>query len=154
MGRKKLPFYRLVAIDARKRREGLEIERLGWYNPVPNEFSCDLNEDRILHWLNQGAQPSETVDGLFRRMGLKYKWHLIQQGTKDNEIEKLLEEWKKNQAKKAELKTEKKKMKKVAASSTEEAKEEAPAEAAAEETKEEAPAEAAAEEEKEESTDE
>ena len=101
MGRKKLPFYRLVAIDARKRREGLEIERLGWYNPVPNEFSCDLNEDRILHWLNQGAQPSETVDGLFRRMGLKYKWHLIQQGTKDNEIEKLLEEWKKNQAKKA-----------------------------------------------------
>ena len=39
MGRKKRPFYRLVAIDSRKRRDGLEIERLGWYNPIHKDLS-------------------------------------------------------------------------------------------------------------------
>ena len=65
MGRKKRPFYRLVAIDSRKRRDGLEIERLGWYNPVQKDLSYDIKEDRVLYWLKEGAQPSDTVSGLF-----------------------------------------------------------------------------------------
>ena len=47
IGRKKRPFYRIVAIDSKKRRDGLEIERLGWYNPLPDNLSCELKEDRI-----------------------------------------------------------------------------------------------------------
>ena len=74
MGRKKSPFYRLVAIDSKRRRDGLEIERLGWYNPVTKEFSYKMDEKRILYWLSEGAQPSDTVSGLFRRSGLSYKW--------------------------------------------------------------------------------
>ena len=64
MGRKKRRFYRLVAIDSKKRRDGLEIERLGWYNPIHKDFSYNMNEERILYWLNEGAQPSNTVLGL------------------------------------------------------------------------------------------
>ena len=91
IGRKKSPFYRLVAIDSRKRRDGREIERLGWYNPVTKEFSYKMDEKRILYWLSEGAQPSDTVSGLFRRSGLSYKWDLIQRGISEDEIDSLLD---------------------------------------------------------------
>ena len=90
MGRKKRPFYRLVAIDSRKRRDGLEVERLGWYNPVEKDLSCQMNEERILYWLGQGAQPSDTVSGLFRRSGLSYKWDLIKSGADGDKVDSLL----------------------------------------------------------------
>ena len=44
LGKKKRPFYRIVAIDSKKRRDGLEIERLGWYNPSSVEISLNMNE--------------------------------------------------------------------------------------------------------------
>ena len=109
MGRKKRPFYRLVAIDSRKRRDGLEIERLGWYNPVQDDLSCNMKEDRILYWLGEGAQPSDTVSGLFKRTGLSYKWDLLKRGIKEDKIEELLSEWAERQKAKEELKAEKKK---------------------------------------------
>ena len=91
LGRKKRAFYRLVAIDSRKRRDGLEIERLGWFNPVGSKNdNINVDEDRILYWLDKGAQPSETVHGLFRRLGLNYKWHLMKQGLKGLELDKYL----------------------------------------------------------------
>ena len=113
MGRKKRPFYRLVAIDSRKRRDGLEIERLGWYNPVQGNLSCNMKEDRILYWLGEGAQPSDTVSGLFKRTGLSYKWDLLKRGVKEDKIEELLSEWSERQKAKQELKAEKKKSKKA-----------------------------------------
>ena len=113
MGRKKRPFYRLVAIDSRKRRDGLEIERLGWYNPVQDNLSCNMKEDRILYWLREGAQPSDTVSGLFKRTGLSYKWDLLKRGVKEDKIEELLSEWSERQKAKQELKAEKKKSKKA-----------------------------------------
>ena len=61
MGRKNRPFYRIVAIDSRSRRDGVEIERLGWFDPLRTDVAVNLNEDRVIHWLKQGAQPSETV---------------------------------------------------------------------------------------------
>ena len=70
----------MVAIDSKKRRDGLEIERLGWYDPIPKEFTYKINEERVLFWLNQGAQPSDTVLGLFKRAGLNYKWELAKLG--------------------------------------------------------------------------
>ncbi len=87
MGRRNRPFYRLIAIDSKKRREGREIERLGWYNPLKKEFSYKINEERILYWLEKGAEISKATKGIFKRSGLSYKWHLIDQGIKEEKIE-------------------------------------------------------------------
>ena len=92
MGRKKRPFYRIVAIDSKKRRDGLEIERLGWYNPLPGDLTCEIKEDRVLYWMKNGAITSDSVKGIFRRQGLSYKWYLMEQGFKGLELDKLLEE--------------------------------------------------------------
>ena len=144
MGRKKKPFYRMVAIDSKKRRDGLEIERLGWYDPIPKEFSYKVNEDRVLFWLKKGAQPSDTVLGLFKRSGLTYKWELIKKGVKEDKISTLIEEWEERQKSREELKLEKSKIKKIKASDTSDSSEESPVEEAAAE---EAPVEEAAAEE-------
>jgi len=143
MGRKKRPFYRLVAIDSRKRRDGLEVEKLGWFNPLPNNLDCKINEERVLFWLDKGAQPSDTVKGLFRRQGLSYKWYLMDHGIKGLELDKLLEEWHVRE----NNRIKKNKDKKIKKKELSQIKEEAPVEAVAEEAPaEEAPVEAAAEE--------
>lgn len=64
-GRKKLPFYRIIAIDSRSRRDGLPIEQLGWYDPLRKE--TNLNAPAIKKWLSVGAKPSETVARLLKR---------------------------------------------------------------------------------------
>jgi small subunit ribosomal protein S16 len=64
-GRKKSPFYRLVAIDSRVRRDGRPLEYLGWYDPLKKE--TNLNAPAIKQWLSVGAQPSETVRGLLKK---------------------------------------------------------------------------------------
>ncbi|GIL84593.1 hypothetical protein Vretimale_14584 [Volvox reticuliferus] len=64
-GRKKLPFYRLVAIDSKKRRDGEPLEYLGWYDPLKKE--TNLNAPAIKEWLAKGALPSETVENLLRK---------------------------------------------------------------------------------------
>lgn len=64
-GRKKLPFYRLVAIDSKKRREGEPLEYLGWYDPLKKE--TNLNAPAIKKWLEHGALPSETVGNLLKK---------------------------------------------------------------------------------------
>lgn len=65
-GRTHAPFYRLVAVDARYKRNGKYLENLGWFNPLPGEGEQDieLKVDRIKHWLSVGAQPSDTVRDL------------------------------------------------------------------------------------------
>ena len=67
MGRKKRPFYRIVAADQRKPRDGRFIERLGYYDPMkePNDLKVDL--ERVDYWLSQGASPSETVNTLIKK---------------------------------------------------------------------------------------
>lgn len=64
-GRKKAPFYRLVAIDSRVRRDGRPIEYLGWYDPLKKE--TNLNAPAIKKWLQVGAQPSDTVRDLLKK---------------------------------------------------------------------------------------
>ncbi len=67
-GSKKRPFYHVVVTDSRKPRDGRFIERLGFFNPVARggEQRLRLEEERIRHWLEQGAQASERVQGLLR----------------------------------------------------------------------------------------
>lgn len=64
-GRKKAPFYRIVAIDGRKARNGKPLEFLGWHNPIADETS--LNAPAIKKWLQNGAQPSDTVRYLLKK---------------------------------------------------------------------------------------
>ena len=98
MGRRKLPFYRLVAIDSRTRRDGAEIERLGWYDPLTsNDQAYSLNEERIFYWLGVGAQPSRTVKNLFSKAGISLKWHMLQNGKSPSEIEVAFDKWQKQQ---------------------------------------------------------
>lgn len=65
MGRKKEPFYRLVAIDSRSRRDGKPIQMLGWYDPLKKESSLDA--PAIKEWLSKGALPSDTVGALLKK---------------------------------------------------------------------------------------
>ncbi|GBF94016.1 30S ribosomal protein S16 [Raphidocelis subcapitata] len=64
-GRKKAPFYRLVAIDSRVRRDGRPLEYLGWYDPLKKE--TNLNAPAIKQWLSVGALPSDTVRQLLKK---------------------------------------------------------------------------------------
>lgn len=69
-GRKKRPFYRLVAADARAQRDGRFLERLGHYNPLTNPAEVVIDEDRVLKWLKRGAQPSDTAKSLLSQTGI------------------------------------------------------------------------------------
>jgi small subunit ribosomal protein S16 len=71
-GRKNHPFYRVVAMDHLKRREGPVLENLGIYDPVnpKADQQVRLNDDRIKHWLGRGASPSDTVRDLLAKRGL------------------------------------------------------------------------------------
>lgn len=72
MGRRNRPFYRINAIEKRKARNGEIIESLGWYDPLVKDWdkAVNLNDDRVRHWLSQGAQPSETVKDILARRGV------------------------------------------------------------------------------------
>lgn len=70
MGRHKRPFYRVVAIDARSRRDGRCLEVVGTFDPLKDPPIADLKQDRVLDWLQKGAQPSMTVRTLLRRSGI------------------------------------------------------------------------------------
>ncbi|HEX2518836.1 MAG TPA: 30S ribosomal protein S16, partial [Castellaniella sp.] len=67
-GSKKRPFYNVVAADSRNRRDGRFIERVGFYNPVAVEGQEKLRIalDRVKYWVDNGAQPSSTVDRLIK----------------------------------------------------------------------------------------
>ena len=93
IGRRNRPFYRLVIMDSRKRRDGAAIEQVGWYNPIAKDDIYSLKEDRILHWLNEGAQATDTVHDILRTSGLAHKWHLIKQGLSDADVEKEMKKW-------------------------------------------------------------
>ena len=136
LGRKNRPFYRLVAIDSRKRRDGREIEKLGWFNPSSVDETFKFNENRVVHWLDKGAIPSLSVKNLLGKTGFNHKYHLIKLGKSEDVIEKEVEEFLARQKDRDERKDENKKLKKEKTKAKAKA-EEAPAEEAA--TEEEAP---------------
>ena len=96
IGRRNRPFYRMVAMDSRNRRDGAAIEELGWYNPIDLNHSYDLKDERILHWLGEGAQPTDAAKKLLRRAGLSHRWHLMQQGMDGSDLEKEMKKWELN----------------------------------------------------------
>ncbi len=76
MGSKKRPFYRLVAADRRFQRDGRFLEILGHYDPMTKPHKFEYDKEKIINWLNNGAQMSETVEGLLRQEGIVQEFNL------------------------------------------------------------------------------
>ena len=75
-GKKGKPFFHIVVADARARRDGKFIEKLGTYNPVVNPAIIELNVDAAVKWLDNGAQPTDTARAILSYKGVLYKKHL------------------------------------------------------------------------------
>ena len=73
MGAKRRPFYRIVATDSRRPRDGQYIELIGTYSPI-GESETKINEELALKWLNCGAIPTDTVRSLFSQQGIMKKF--------------------------------------------------------------------------------
>ncbi len=67
MGAKKKPFYRVVVVEKRSKRDGRFVEIVGHYNPLTQPAQIVLNHDRVNYWIRCGAQPTDTVRSLIRR---------------------------------------------------------------------------------------
>ena len=67
IGAKKRPFYRIVVADSRSPRDGKFIETVGTYDPRKNPSEVKLEGERIRYWLNNGAQPTDTVRGILKK---------------------------------------------------------------------------------------
>lgn len=72
-GANKRPYYRLVATDSRNPRDGRFIEILGTYHPIEKDV-LKIDEEKAIKWLNQGAQPTDTVKSLFTKLGIIEKF--------------------------------------------------------------------------------
>ncbi len=79
MGKKKQPVYRIVVADSRMPRDGRYLESLGYYNPMVEPSTIELNSERALYWLGQGAQPSRQVQNLMKIDGV---WEQFQSSKK------------------------------------------------------------------------
>lgn len=75
-GKKQKPFYWIVAADARSKRDGRYLEKLGTYNPNTNPATIDLNLDQAVKWLHNGAQPTDTARAILSYKGALMKHHL------------------------------------------------------------------------------
>lgn len=73
MGAKKRPFYRIVVADSRSPRDGRCIEEIGYYNPISEPVEVKIDDEKAVKWLNNGAQPTDTVKDLFKKHGINEK---------------------------------------------------------------------------------
>lgn len=107
-GKKRHPFYHIVIADARAKRDGKFIEKIGTYNPNTNPATIDLNFDSALNWLQTGAEMSDTARAILSYKGVLYKNHLIKGVAKgaltEADVEKKFEAWLKDKEGKIDTK--------------------------------------------------
>ena len=72
-GAKRRPFFRMVAADSRRQRDGRFLEILGHYNPLTQPYELVVHKDRVESWISKGAQPSEQVASLLRSLGVSVR---------------------------------------------------------------------------------
>jgi small subunit ribosomal protein S16 len=73
-GAKKRPFYRVVVADSRSARDGRVIDTIGFYNPISKTEPFRIDGERALHWLNEGAELTDTARSVLRRAGVMKAW--------------------------------------------------------------------------------
>lgn len=71
MGAKKAPFYRIVVADSRSPRDGRFVEEIGYYNPTTEPVTVKVDAEKATKWMQNGAQPTDTVKRLFNNAGIK-----------------------------------------------------------------------------------
>jgi small subunit ribosomal protein S16 len=107
-GRRKLAYYHIVVADSRSPRDGRYIEKIGIYNPITNPATIDLDFDKALGWLQNGALPTETCRAILSYKGVLLKKHLLEgvkKGAFDEaEATRRFEEWMKQNEGKIEAK--------------------------------------------------
>jgi small subunit ribosomal protein S16 len=107
-GRKRLAYYHIVVADSRSPRDGRYIEMIGMYNPITNPATIELNFDKALGWLQNGAIPTETCRAILSYKGVLIKKHLLEGVKKgafdDAEATKRFETWMKQNEEKIESK--------------------------------------------------
>jgi small subunit ribosomal protein S16 len=74
VGTKKKPFYRIIAIDGREKRDGKCIDLLGRYQPIVDGEQLIIDETKLFHWLGKGAVPTHTIQQLLKKKGLWQKF--------------------------------------------------------------------------------
>ena len=89
VGAKKQPSYRIVVTDSRKARDSNSIENIGWYNPRTQPATEVVDEARALYWLGTGAQPSDSVQRIFKRLGTLDRYARLRNG---EDLEALVKE--------------------------------------------------------------
>jgi small subunit ribosomal protein S16 len=96
-GRKQHAYYHIVVANSRAPRDGRFIERIGSYNPNTNPATIDLDFDKAITWLNNGAQPTDTARSILSRQGVMMKKHLLDGAKKgaftETEAELKFEVW-------------------------------------------------------------
>jgi small subunit ribosomal protein S16 len=102
IGRKKIPVFSIVAADSRNARDGRYIEDIGRYYPLREPAEVRLDEERALYWLDNGAQPSDTVRSILYRRGLLLQNHLKQKGESPDVIEQKVAEFRERMAEEGE----------------------------------------------------
>jgi small subunit ribosomal protein S16 len=107
-GRKKLAYYHIVVADSRSPRDGRYIEKIGLYNPITDPATIELNFDKALDWLQNGAQPTDTCRAILSYKGVLIKKHLLEgvkKGAFDEaEAEKRFNDWMKQNEEKIDSK--------------------------------------------------
>jgi small subunit ribosomal protein S16 len=77
MGAKKRPFFRVVVANSTAPRDGRVLDEIGYYNPLTDPATISLNEEKVIMWLNRGAQPSEAALSLLRKTGVLEKFEQL-----------------------------------------------------------------------------
>ena len=117
-GRKKLPFYQIVAADSRAPRDGKFLEIVGHYQPTAKPHAVTIKKDRVSYWMQTGAQPTDTVRSLIRSTGLLHELRLRSLGRSEADITAEMEKWQQNQTerrqKRLAVKTRRRQAKKAA----------------------------------------
>jgi len=107
-GRKKQAYYHVVVADSRSPRDGRFIEKIGVYNPLTDPATIDINFEKALGWLQNGAQPTDTCRAILKYKGVMMKKHLLEgvkKGAFDEaEADRRFNEWLKGKEEQIELK--------------------------------------------------
>ena len=91
VGAKKQPSYRIVVADSRSPRDGRFVENIGYYNPRTEPPTVEIKQERALHWLLRGAQPTEAVAGFLKKDGTLECLARIKRGEEASSVETVSE---------------------------------------------------------------